>query len=231
MNGWEGGRRRAPLLGKDARRGAPGRSESFNRATISRFGSLANGGKSDGDRSVSASPRFDWLGCCAASVARWPFLGECRTTCNITMRTLSRERLSYVEIQSHCDSCALRICLWPGEVGRQDERNASHVLTFEVKFESDPKLQTSFQEDDNTTITSDGCDDRGSPYVQVHRVIPPHATMFSSSARTELLPFKPTKLATSSTQMDRRFCLGPNLHAGRGNTDGGNETKDADGQA
>jgi hypothetical protein len=62
-------------------------------------------------------------------------------------------------------------------VGKVKE-TPQRVLTFEVKFEPDPKLETSFQEDDNTTITSDGCDDRGNPYVQVHRVIPPQRRCF-----------------------------------------------------
>jgi hypothetical protein len=69
------------------------------------------------------------------------------------------------------------------------------VLTFEVKFEPDPKLQTSFQEDDNTTITSDGCDDRGNPYVQVHRVIPPHSDDVFKFGENGIVTFQTNKIS------------------------------------
>ena len=68
--------------------------------------------------------------------------------------------------------------------------------TFEVKFEpADPKLETSFQEDDNTTITSDGCDDRGNPYVQVHRVIPPGSDDVFRFSEKGIVTFQTNKIS------------------------------------
>ena len=60
-------------------------------------------------------------------------------------------------------------CVSSQEKSAGKRKETPHTVpTFEVKFEPDPKLETSFREDD-TGITSDGCDDRGNPYVQVHR--------------------------------------------------------------
>src|SRR5271154_399069 len=69
------------------------------------------------------------------------------------------------------------------------------VLTFEVKFVPGPKLETSFQEDDNTTITSDGCDDRGNPYVQVHRVIPPNSDDIFKFGENGIVTFRTDKIS------------------------------------
>jgi hypothetical protein len=64
------------------------------------------------------------------------------------------------------------------------------VLTFEVKFEPDSKLETSFQEDDNTTIT-----DRGNPYVQVHRVIPPGTDDVFKFSEKGIVTFQTSKIS------------------------------------
>jgi hypothetical protein len=69
------------------------------------------------------------------------------------------------------------------------------VPTFDVKFEPDPKLETSFQEDDNTGITSDGCDDRGNPYVQVHRMIPPNSNDVFKFGEKGIVTFQTNKIS------------------------------------
>src|SRR5271155_69023 len=79
-------------------------------------------------------------------------------------------------------------------VGKMKE-TAHTVLTFEVKFEPDPKLATPFQEDDNTTITSDGCDDHGNPYVQVYRVIPPNSDDVFKFGENGIVTFQTSKIS------------------------------------
>jgi hypothetical protein len=93
---------------------------------------------------------------------------------------------------------ALVLCAYASgqekSVGKMKETPHT-VLTFEVKSEPDPKLAAPFQEDDNTTITSDGCDDRGSPYVQVHRVIPPHSDDVFQFGENGIVTFQTNKIS------------------------------------
>jgi hypothetical protein len=79
-------------------------------------------------------------------------------------------------------------------VGKKKETPHT-VPTFEVKFEPDPKLETAFQEDDNTSITSDGCDDRGNPYVQVHKTIPPNSNEVSKFGEKGIVTFETNKIS------------------------------------
>ena len=74
-------------------------------------------------------------------------------------------------------------------------KEAPHsVLTYEVRFEADPKLETSFEEDNHTTITSEGCDDSGNPYVQVHRIIPPNSNEVLKFGKKGIVTFETSKI-------------------------------------
>jgi len=69
------------------------------------------------------------------------------------------------------------------------------VLTYEVKFEPDTKLETSFGEDHYTAITSEGCDDHGNPYVQVHRAIPPNSNQVLKFDENGTVTFETNKIS------------------------------------
>jgi hypothetical protein len=65
------------------------------------------------------------------------------------------------------------------------------IVTFDVRFEPDPKLSFPFDEGGYPAIFSEGCDASGNPYVRVQRVIPPH--------NTEVLKFAPKGMVTFET--------------------------------
>jgi len=68
------------------------------------------------------------------------------------------------------------------------------VPTYAVKFEPDPKLETSFEEDQYTAITSEGCDDGGNPYVQVHRFVPPNGNQVLKFGEKGIVTFETSKI-------------------------------------
>jgi len=75
--------------------------------------------------------------------------------------------------------------------GKTESATLRPIPTFEVKFESDPKLSVPFEESGYPAVFSDGCDASGNPYVRVDRIIPPSST--------EVLKFDPTGMVTFET--------------------------------
>jgi hypothetical protein len=76
--------------------------------------------------------------------------------------------------------------------GKRKEASPT-VLTFEVKFETDPKLEVPFQGDD--AIFSEGCDAAGHPYVQVNKTVPPHSNEVLKFSENGIVTFETSKIS------------------------------------
>ena len=115
--------------------------------------------------------------------------------CNIMLPTVSKERFVMLKLDV---IAVLVLCAYTSAqenpVGKLKATPHS-VLTYEVNFEPDPKLETSFEEDDHTAITSEGCDDRGNPYVQVHRIIPPNSNQVLKFGEKGMVTFETSKIS------------------------------------
>lgn len=78
---------------------------------------------------------------------------------------------------------------------RQMKETPHSVANYEVRFEPDPKLETSLEEDHHTAINSEGCDDSGNPYVQVHRLIPPNSNEVLKFGEKGIVTFETNKIS------------------------------------
>jgi hypothetical protein len=93
------------------------------------------------------------------------------------------------------------ILLFSGSsIGQNDSADKTKPVprplpTFEVRFEADPKLSVPFDEGGYPAVFSEGCDDRGNPYVRVERTIPPSSVQVLKFDPKGLVMFETSKIS------------------------------------